>query len=257
VEDAVTVIVAAPPESAAGEISDLTEILDAFAETTPGQQHTELLAAARAYDRAARSHVRAVRGQDRALRRAANDLLHSGYLLRSSKDGGASAWLLSALVLAVFAVANWHAQRGHHQQAAAARESAQYLRRAYQQTAGPHITELQREGRRLPAPARERHRGTVLRYHPHQPQQPDEAAFDALAYTLHQAEQQGHDPGELLRRATAWRELDSAQDITAVLVWRIRHLADLPAPLADSHRPERTERHRDRPQAPDGPGRQR
>ena len=259
VENAVTVIVAEQPEPAAGEISDLTEVLDALAETTtPGQQRTELLAAARAYDRASRSHVRAVRTQDRALRRAANDLWHSGYLLRSSKDGGASAWLLSALVLAVFAVANWHAQRGHHQQAAAARESAQHLRRAYQQAAGPHYAALQREGRRLPGPVRQRHRNTVLRYHPHQPrQEADEATFDALAYTLHQAEQQGHDPGELLRQATAWRELDTAQDVTAVLVWRIRNLVDPPAPAADTQRPERAGRHGDRPQTPDGPGRQR
>ncbi|MBF9071815.1 relaxase/mobilization nuclease domain-containing protein [Streptacidiphilus fuscans] len=257
VEHATTVVVSAEPELAAGEISDLTEVLDALAQTTPTVQRSELVAAARAYDRAARSHVRAARTQDRALRRAADELMRSGYLLRSSKDGGASAWLLSALVLAVFAVANWHSQRGHHQQAAAARESAQHLRRAYQQTAGQQLAALHREGRRLPGPARQRHRTTALRYHPHQAQQVDEGMFDALAYTLHQAEQHGHDPAELLRRATASRELDSAQDVTAVLVWRIRNLVDLPAPTPEARRPERPEHGGDRAQAQDGPGRQR
>lgn len=57
----------------------------------------------------------------------------------------------------------------------------------------------------------------------------DERQHDALAATLAQAQQTGHDPQALLQQGTSMRELDSADDVMDVLVWRLRRLANLPA----------------------------
>ena len=62
---------------------------------------------------------------------------------------------------------------------------------------------------------------------------------DALAATLAQAEQAGHDPKALLQEAIAMRELDTAEDVNDVLVWRLRRLAQLPAhPGEATRRPQ-------------------
>lgn len=50
-----------------------------------------------------------------------------------------------------------------------------------------------------------------------------------LAATLTDAEAAGHQPATLLAEATRRRELDTADSVSDVLVWRLRRLADLPA----------------------------
>ncbi|WP_435858543.1 hypothetical protein [Streptomyces pathocidini] len=56
-----------------------------------------------------------------------------------------------------------------------------------------------------------------------------EPSWDALAATLADAEHAGHNPRALLTEAAARRELDTAESISDVLVWRLRRTADLPA----------------------------
>ncbi|MFD0563735.1 hypothetical protein ACFQ2M_18240 [Kitasatospora saccharophila] len=51
-----------------------------------------------------------------------------------------------------------------------------------------------------------------------------------LAATLAEAEQAGHDPTALLADAAGRRELASADSPAAVLTWRVRRDARLPAP---------------------------
>ena len=56
-----------------------------------------------------------------------------------------------------------------------------------------------------------------------------EPGWYALAATLADAEAAGHEPAVLLKKASARRELDSAESVSDVLVWRLRRAADLPA----------------------------
>jgi hypothetical protein len=64
-----------------------------------------------------------------------------------------------------------------------------------------------------------------------------EPGWYAQAATLAGAEAAGHDPAALLSAAVGRRELDSAESVSDVLVWRMRRTADLPAdasPLSES-----------------------
>ena len=56
-----------------------------------------------------------------------------------------------------------------------------------------------------------------------------EPGWPALAATLADTESAGHDPAALLAEAAGRRELDTADSISDVLVWRLRRMADLPA----------------------------
>jgi hypothetical protein len=60
-----------------------------------------------------------------------------------------------------------------------------------------------------------------------------EPGWYALAATIADAEAAGHDPAALLSRAVEHRELDTADSVSDVLVWRLRRLADLPADASD------------------------
>ncbi|MEV0188413.1 mobilization protein [Kitasatospora purpeofusca] len=210
------------------------EVLDALAATALPGQKQQLLAAARAYERASRSHVRAANSSARSVRGAARAVLSGGYSGNRGPDGSAAATLLSVLVLLVIAAGRWHAERGHLQQAAAARQAADHLRAAYRQAGARPMAVLRERGRALPPQVRERQEWAVRRAVPgggaHRLLA--EPEFDALAAALAEAEAAGHDPKTLLERARSWRELDSADSETAVLTWRVRHIAKLPHPAA-------------------------
>ncbi|MGW1464434.1 relaxase/mobilization nuclease domain-containing protein [Streptomyces sp. NPDC002308] len=66
-----------------------------------------------------------------------------------------------------------------------------------------------------------------------------EVRTDALVATLAQAEQAGHDSEALLRQAIDMRQPDSADDVSDVLVRRLRRIAELPAhPGEGARRPQ-------------------
>ncbi|MFD0259022.1 relaxase/mobilization nuclease domain-containing protein [Kitasatospora indigofera] len=231
-DDALDMLDAEDDAVAAGIIAGTGEVLDALAGTAMPAQKAQLLAAARAYERASRSHVRAANTGSREIRSAARAVLAGGYTTNKAPDATAAATLLAALLLLVIASSSWHAERGHRQQAAAARATAEHLRAAYRQAAARPMATLRERGRRLPQPVRERQEQALRRAVPGEAGRRllAEPEFDALAAALAEAEAAGHDPQALLEQARSWRELSTADSVTAVLTWRVRHLADLPAP---------------------------
>ncbi|GGN51463.1 mobilization protein [Streptomyces kronopolitis] len=218
-------------DEAAAQLVGVGELLDAVAQTSPAATRAELAAAAREFERATRSHVRAERADTRALRSAARGIIQAGSALGRGEDGGTTAMLVSTLVLVTLAAARWHSARGHAQQAHASRQTAEHLRTAYRQTAATPMRALHDQGRALPEAERRTHEATIRAALPEQQPRADgtPTKTDALVATLAQAEQAGHAPQALLQQAIAMRELDTAEDVNDVLVWRLRRLAQLPA----------------------------
>ncbi|MFI7345887.1 relaxase/mobilization nuclease domain-containing protein [Streptomyces sp. NPDC049936] len=223
---------------AAAELVGIGELLDAVAQTSPATTRAELAAAARAFERATRSHVRAERADTRALRSAARGIVQAGGALGRGEDGGTTAMLVSTLVLVTLAAARWHSARGHAQQADASRQAAAHLRTAYRQAAATPMRMLHDQGGALPEAQRRTHEATLRAVLPEKVVRAGgmEARTDALVATLAQAERVGHDSEALLRQAIDMRELDSADDVSDVLVWRLRRIAQLPAHPGDGAR---------------------
>ncbi|MFJ2870164.1 relaxase/mobilization nuclease domain-containing protein [Streptomyces sp. NPDC087298] len=215
---------------AAAQIAAAGEVLDALAKTSAAHTRAELRQAAFALERASRSHIRAVRGHDHALRQAAHDLVHSGPALGRGEDGATTAMVIDMAVFLAITAANWHARKHHSQQAAAAQQAAEHLRAAYQAAAAHPIAALRQRGQRLTPRIRQRNADLL---HHALPELADrieaEPGWPALSATLADARQAGHDPAALLAEVTRRRELDTADSISDVLVWRLRRSAHLPA----------------------------
>ena len=238
-EQSVTALDAGDDEAAA-QLVGVGELLDAVAQTSPAATRTELAAAARSFERATRSHIRAEQADTRAIRSAARGIIQAGGALGRGEDGGATAMLLSTLVLVAIAAVRWHSARGHAQQAAASRQTAEHLRAAYRQAAAAPMQALRDHGRALPEAQRRTYETTIRTALPDNSGPTGRAAnTDALAATLAQAERAGHDPKSLLQKAIDMRELDTAENVNDVLVWRLRRLANLPAhPGSPSRSPQ-------------------
>ncbi|MFD8847654.1 relaxase/mobilization nuclease domain-containing protein [Streptomyces sp. NPDC059604] len=217
----------------AAHIAAAGEALDALAATSAAHTRRELRDAAAAFERASRSHVRAARGHDRALRKAARDLIHGGPALGRGEDGASTAMAIDMLFFLVTAAVHWHARKGHEQQAAAARQAAEHLRSAYQAAAAQPLAALYQRGRRLKRPLLQRQTAVLRETLPELAEQIlTEPGWYALAATLADAEAAGHNPATLLPDAVAHRELDTADSVSDVLVWRLRRLANLSAGAA-------------------------
>ncbi|KAA0921243.1 relaxase/mobilization nuclease domain-containing protein [Streptomyces apricus] len=214
----------------AGHIAAAGEVLDALAQTSAAHTRHALRDAARTFERASRSHIRAERGYDHTLRQAARDLIHGGPALGRGEDGATTAMAIDMLFFLITTAGHWHAKKGHHQQAAAAHQTAKHLRTAYQSAAAQPLDNLYRHGRLL-GHARLRQQSMVV--HEAVPELAErilaEPGWYALAATLADAEAAGHNPAALLIDATARRELGTADSISDVLVWRLRRAAELPA----------------------------
>ncbi|MFG3117867.1 relaxase/mobilization nuclease domain-containing protein [Streptomyces sp. NPDC048197] len=226
--------------TAAAQLVGVGEILDALAQTSLGATRSELREAAQHFERATRSHTRAKDKEMYALRRAANQIVHSGTALGRGQDGAATALVLDVMILAVIAAARWHAARSHAQQAEAAQRAADHLRAAYQATTAAPLAALRTYGQRLPAQAKQRYANTVRTAVPHLADRLQaEPGWDALTAVLDQADRAGHDTAALLTKATVQRELDSADSVSDVLVWRLHHLGYVtpPASAPRSQRP--------------------
>ncbi|MFI2369887.1 relaxase/mobilization nuclease domain-containing protein [Streptomyces sp. NPDC018833] len=259
VERAATILDGDDDEDSAAQLVGVGELLDAIAQTAPASTRKELAEAARAFERATRSHIRAEHADNRAIRSAARSIVRAGNALGKGEDGGATAMLLSTMVLVTIATVHWHSARGHAQQAAAAQRAAQHLRSAYRSASAAPMNAMRERGRRLPEPVRERYAGTFETVLPEQADHVRrEPGWDALTATLDQAERAGHDPDALLQQAIEWRELDTADSVTDVLVWRLRRIGELPATM-DAPRARtnawtaQSRRYPSAPQAPETP----
>ncbi|WP_043267151.1 relaxase/mobilization nuclease domain-containing protein [Streptomyces sp. CT34] len=261
---AVLVIDHGNDHQAAAHIAAAGEVLDALAKTSAAHTRKQLREAARAFERASRSHVRAERGHDRALRQAAHDLVYAGPALGRGEDGATTAMVIDMVAFLVITAAHWHGKRNHAQQAAAARKAAEHLRAAYQSAAQHPMAILHHRGRRLSQPLQHRQAAHLRQAVPELAEQIlAEPGWHALAATLADAEAAGHEPAALLAEAVARRELDTADSVSDVLVWRLRRMADLPAdasamPEATSATPQTTGRpKRPSPQRSNRPGKPR
>ncbi|MFB7668422.1 relaxase/mobilization nuclease domain-containing protein [Kitasatospora sp. NPDC056138] len=208
------------------------EVLDTLAATSPTLSRKELHQAARALEYTRIAHTRAAGADLRAMRSAARELLHAGPATGRGEDGTSAATVLTSLVLLTVVIAKWHAAQGHRHQADAARMAADHLRAAYTRHAARPIAHLTLEGRLLPKPDHDRQADAVRRTLPADQvtRLLSEENWAALAATLAQAEAAGHNPTTLLTNAAGRRELDTADSPAAVLTWRIRRDANLPAP---------------------------
>ncbi|MGW2298970.1 relaxase/mobilization nuclease domain-containing protein [Streptomyces violaceorubidus] len=200
---------------AQGHLDAFGDTLHNMARATPDGHRRELAAAAKSFDRGRRSTIRADHQAASALRQAARELVYA-----SSEPGGLAVAVLFAALHLARAAARWHEQRGHEQQAAAARETLRHLQAGYQQAAEPILADLARRTPRATTASRfEQDLRSVL------PDHADRILTDptwpALATTLARAESAGHNPRHLLAEVGTQRELDSADRPAEVLNWRI------------------------------------
>ncbi|MEU6440401.1 mobilization protein [Streptomyces sp. NPDC047046] len=216
-------------DDGADDLAGTGAVLDALAATANEPTRSEILQAARAFERATRSHVRAENADRRALRAAAREIIRAG--TPRQDDGAAAAAILTALLLTVAAAVRWHAARGHAQQAAAARSTAQHLRTAYRMAAASPMATLRDRAAHLPTDQRARLDAAITTALPGSGNSKRSTRpMDALTATLAEVQEAGYDPETLLRDASDARELRTAVSVEDVLVWRIRRLAHLPAP---------------------------
>ncbi|MEU4656818.1 mobilization protein [Streptomyces sp. NPDC023723] len=221
---AYALVVTASGETAEGEVearvqahaAAFAELLHNTAVAAPRQHRAELRAAAIAFNRANRSAVRAEHRAADALRQAGKTLLTSS----TGKDGDFVAAALVSAVFLLIALTEWHAQRGHEQQAAAAQQSLVHLRAAQQQAARPAIAQL---SARAPSPqAQDRLVAAVWATVPEHAQRIlADPAWPALATALAQAESAGTPPRLALADLSGQRELVTADRPAEVLVWRL------------------------------------
>ncbi|MFI2351005.1 relaxase/mobilization nuclease domain-containing protein [Streptomyces sp. NPDC019443] len=216
--------------AAAAQITATGEVLDALARTSALHTRHQLQKAASAFERASRSHAREDFRHSQQLRRAARELVRSGPALGRSEDGATTAMAIDMLFFLIIAAAHWHAKKGHAQQAAAARQAADHLRAAYQTAAAQPLGVLYQRGRHLGHPLLQRQTAALREALPELAEKIlAEPGWYALAVTLTDAENAGHSPATLLSEAAGKRELESAESVSDVLVWRLRRAADLPA----------------------------
>ncbi|MGP3922499.1 mobilization protein [Streptomyces sp. 8N616] len=225
--------------AAAARIAATGEILDSLALTSAAHTSQQLRDAAWAFERASRSHTREEYRHAQALRRAARDLRHGGPVSGRAADGASTAMLIDTLFFLATAAAHWHAKLQHAQQAESAQQAAAHLHAAYSIAAEEPMARLRVQGQRLAQPVRNWSAALLRATAPEIAEAVlREPGWPALAATLTHAYQTGHNPQALLTEAIAHRELDSAGSVSDVLVWRLHHLADLPAHTETAAHPQ-------------------
>jgi hypothetical protein len=210
-----TVLYSSDDVAAHGYLAAFGDVLYNIANATTGPHRAELRAAAMALNRARHSATRADHQAATALRKAAKELVYA-----SSEPDGLAIALLFATVHLARAAANWHEQRGHEQQAAAAEEAFRHLQAGYQQAAAPVLADLARRAPRA-ATARRFEQDVRVALPDHADQIVADPAWAALTTTLAHAETAGHNPRRLLAEVGSQRELGSAEHPAEVLNWRI------------------------------------
>ncbi|MBD0692652.1 hypothetical protein BG452_11035 [Streptomyces sp. CBMA123] len=198
-------------------IAALGELLDITAALSPPSYRPQLRAAAEVFERANRSRITPHHRKAGALHRVTRELLYTG----GTKDGEALALVLFVIAAAVIAAAEWHAQRGHQQQAEAAWQTSTHLNTAYQQAASQPLADL---AHRTPdTRTLSRYQHTVRTVLPdHAKSITTDPAWPALATVLADAEQAGHDMGDTLAQAAQPHDLAGANSPAQHLLWSVR-----------------------------------
>ena len=210
------------PALAQAQLLAVGDLLDILPTVTTGPTRVEIFTAAQHFERATRSRVRFDYAQAAKLRTSAKCLLRTAG--QPVPDAPVLDLLLTLTLLAI-AAARWHRAQRHTQQATAARAALSHLRAAYRHTAAPALNNLAKR-----APAREVAEGYVTAVRDALPDHAEQIltdpAWPALAATLHESESEpdGHRPANVLSKTVNSRELDTADSVAEVLIWRLRNV---------------------------------
>jgi len=210
----------------AAAVAALADLLTAAAGQAPRAVRTDLVAAARAFERAGRLSWHEHNEASRQTRGALRVLANAGQALASGNEGAA---VLAVVVLAVAAarsVAAWHRAQERHAHAEAARVAATYLQGAAERLgARPRVRPDHQAAQRIDLHAVVRQTlagradaGAVLA----------DAAWPALAGMLARVEAAGADPAVALGEVTRQRALRTdasspARSDAQVLTWRLQN----------------------------------
>ncbi|MEU4999691.1 mobilization protein [Streptomyces sp. NPDC021622] len=212
--------------TAQGQLVALGAVLDLLPISAPAAVKAELHQAAVAFERATRSRIAADLDSTRVLRRSVQAIWRDR---PSDGDGSGFAMLLDTVLTAVAFAMHWHRAHQHAQQEAAAEQALVHLQITYGQVAEPVLAGL---AQRTPS-LQTKHR---FAQHLHQavPEHAErilnDAAWDALATVLAEAEAAGHNATAVLDQALGQRTLDDANNPARALTWRIRRLGQRHAP---------------------------
>lgn len=212
--------------AAQGQLVALGAALDLLPLTAPAGVRSELERAAAAFERATRSRIAADDASARVLRRSVQAIWRNP---ASVGDGSGLAMLIDAALTAVAFARHWHRTRQHAQQEAAAEQALLHLQTAYAQIATPVLDSLARHAPTLQT--KHRLAQYVHKAVPAYAQRIlDDAAWDALAAVLAEAEKAGHNAATVLDQAVSQRTLDDARNPARALTWRIQRLGQRHAP---------------------------
>ncbi|GHB76067.1 mobilization protein [Streptomyces xanthochromogenes] len=219
----------------AGDVAALGDLIVTAAVVSPYLVRSQMRTAAYEYERASRAPAaRQMEGQARQLYRESNQVLARSVSAVGRNDTVAALGLLLALVTAVEASRRWHQAQEHRIQAEAAGRAGRLLHEAVEVTVGVNAAREYKPrakrtapragtGRRaVTAPGTRPMVGTVQEAIPDHAQAVlADPAWPALRARLVEVEVAGDDPGDVLATVAARRELNSADSVAEVLVWRL------------------------------------
>jgi hypothetical protein len=219
----------------AGDVAALGDLIVVAAVVSPRLVRSQMRQAAYEFERASRAPAaRRMEGQARQLYRESTQVLSRSVSSVGRNDTVAALGFLLALVTAVEASRRWHQAQEHRLQAQAAGRAGRLLREAVEVTVGANAAREYRPrakraaarkgtGRRAAmAPGARPMAGTVQEAVPeHAREILGDAAWPALRARLAEVEKAGDDPADVLATVAARRELNSADSVAEVLVWRL------------------------------------
>ncbi|WP_435137802.1 relaxase/mobilization nuclease domain-containing protein [Actinacidiphila sp. bgisy144] len=239
VHQAAAVLGQAGNAAGAGEVTALADFLATFAAQAPAAVRDELRAAAHAFERAGRAPTsRRMDSQANAHLRTATQLVALGAAMVA--DGGEAAAaiaLLAAVALAITAAMKWHQVAQHAAQEHAAARAGTHLRAATEAAYGASSGHGSAKGSRANwrhattragSPALSETYASVVRSAlPHLAETIlGEAAWPALAATIRQVENAGHNVAQVLAEVAGARGFSDAESTAEVLVWRLQRRMD-------------------------------
>ncbi|OEJ20835.1 hypothetical protein AR457_41950 (plasmid) [Streptomyces agglomeratus] len=219
----------------AGDVAALGDLIVVAAVVSPYLVRSQMRQAAYEFERASRAPAaRHMEGQARELYRESTQVLSRSVSSVGRNDTVAALGFLLALVTAVEASRRWHQAQEHRVQAQAAGRAGRLLHEAVEVTVGVNAAREYRPrtkraaarkgtGRRAAtAPGARPMTGTVQEAVPeHAREILADPAWPALRARLAEVEKAGDDAADVLATVAARKELDSADSVAEVLVWRL------------------------------------